>query len=135
MLLKIKNLILAKKELVKYLISGGTAAAVDVLLLYVFTDIFKLWYITSAVLAFIGAFCVSFTLQKYWTFRDLSSSKIHAQISLYLISSVINLGINTLFMYILVDFFHIWYILSQIITSGLIAIGSFFIYKYIIFKK
>ena len=59
-----------KKQLVKYVIGGGTAATVDIFLLYVFTDIFNLWIVYSASLAFLSAFFVSFYIQKYWTFDD-----------------------------------------------------------------
>jgi putative flippase GtrA len=61
---------------VKYVVSGGSAAIVDIVALYVFTDLFGIWYILSAILAFISAFFVSFLLQKYWTFKDNSNTNI-----------------------------------------------------------
>ncbi len=123
-----------KKIYLKYIISGGTAAGVDLVLLYALTDIFGLWYLLSAILAFIAAFFISFYLQKFWTFSDNSREKILKQMILYFMVGLINLCINTLGMYILVDKLEVMYVLAQIIMGALIAISSFLIYKFIIFS-
>jgi putative flippase GtrA len=120
---------------IKYIISGGTAAIVDLAFLAIFVDIFKINYLISAVLAFLIAFSVSFILQKFWTFQDKSTEGVHKQATIYFIVSSANLGINTLLMYLFVDHFHIHYFLSQILASGLLAISSYYIYSRFIFKN
>ncbi len=122
------------KIYIKYVISGGTAAGVDLLILYILTDIFNIWYLLSAGLAFIVAFFVSFYMQKFWTFRDNNRERIYQQMSLYLMVGFLNLGINTGGMYIFVDKIHMMYILAQIIMGGIIAISNFLIYKFVIFS-
>lgn len=117
----------------RFLIAGGTAAATDLTLLYVFTDIFHIWYLLSAVLAFALAFVVSFTLQKFWTFGDHTVDAIHTQLGIYLIIALIGLGINTAAMFLLVDHIGLHYILAQILASAFIAVGNFFAYKHLIF--
>ncbi|MFH1427381.1 MAG: GtrA family protein, partial [Patescibacteria group bacterium] len=62
-------------------------------------------------------------------------ARLSQQMSLYFFVGVVNLGVNTLGMYILVDYFNIYYILAQVIMGGLIAISSFIIYRFFIFKK
>jgi putative flippase GtrA len=122
-------------KVVRYLISGGTAAATDLVLLYIFTSILHIWYLISAILAFIIAFVVSFILQKFWTFTDRSTERWRSQATIYFIITSTNLGLNTLLMYVFVDYFHIHYMISQFIVSGLIAIESYFIYQIFVFKK
>jgi len=124
----------AKMKILRYIISGGTAAIVDLSLLYLFTDVFKIWYIISTVLAFLLAFMVSFSLQKYWTFKDHSNDNIHAQAIIYFAVTSINLGLNTLGMYFCVQYGHIHYLFAQIIVSALIAVESYFAYR-ILFNK
>lgn len=51
----------------RYLISGGTAAAVYLALVYVLTDLAGVWYLASTTIGFVVAFLVSFSLQKLWT--------------------------------------------------------------------
>jgi putative flippase GtrA len=123
------------KIYIKYIISGGTAAFVDLVLLYILTDIFGIWYLASASLAFLVAFFVSFYLQKFWTFRDSSRDRMYQQMSIYMAVGLTNVGINAGGMYVLVDILGIMYIIAQIIMGGLIAIGSFLMYKFVIFKK
>ncbi len=124
-----------RQQIFRYLVSGGTAAAVDIGLLYAFTRFAGLWYLASAVVAFIIAFGVSFFLQKFWTFRDRATDGMHRQAGKYLGVSIFNLCVNTLLVYIFTDAFGLWYILSQVIAAGLVALGSFFVYKYWIFTR
>lgn len=123
-----------KKVYIKYAIAGGTAAMTDFILLFILTDIFHIWYITSATLAFIAAFFVSFFLQKFWTFRDNSRDRMRKQMAMYLAVGVTNTFLNTGGMYALVDHFGLWYILAQAIMSVILALGSFIIYRFVIFK-
>jgi putative flippase GtrA len=118
----------------RYVISGGIATFVDLILLYLFTNIFGIWYIISAIMAFLFAFMVSFSLQKYWTFKDHSSHNIHFQALKYFTVTSINLGLNTLGIFIFVEYGHFHYLASQFIVSALIAVESYFIYHYI-FKE
>ncbi len=128
------NLLLKYKQIIKYLIAGGTAAGVDLILLYVFTDVLGIWYLFSACLAFSIAFFVSFFLQKFWTFRDEDKEVMYKQMRVYLAVAVTNLALNTGLMYIFVDGFKIWYMGAQFIISGLIACESYLIYKFFIFN-
>jgi putative flippase GtrA len=118
----------------RYLVAGGTAAATDLALLYVFTSVLGIWYLISAVLAFLIAFVVSFLLQKFWTFDD-TSEKWKSQAAVYFMITGTNLGLNTLLMYVFVDIFGIHYFVSQFIISGLIAFESYFVYQMFVFKK
>lgn len=122
-------------KVAKYIISGGTAAVVDLFFLYIFVEKCALWYVFSAILAFLIAFSVSFSLQKFWTFKDTSTDKVHKQASVYFIVSVVNLGLNTLLMYIFVDIAKLHYLPSQILAGGLLAISSFFVYSRFIFSS
>lgn len=118
----------------RYLVAGGSAATVDLGLLYVLTEWFSVHYLLSAVLAFIVAFCVSFFLQKFWTFQDHSVERVHSQVVLYFVIAVANLGLNTLLMYILVEHLHLWYFAAQIIAGAFLACGSFFISRNFVFN-
>jgi len=122
-------------KIIRYLISGCTAAVANLSSMYLFTDIFGFWYMYSAVLAFSVAFFVSFLLQKYWTFKEISVKKVHTQISLYLLVGILNLVCNALLLYVFVDILHMWYMTGQFLVSGMIAVWSFFIYRKFIFNQ
>jgi len=125
---------ITQQSIIRFIISGCIATVVNLAILYVLTDIFGIWYLISAVVSFLAAFFVSFSLQKFWTFGDRDTNQLHLQAVKYFIFSSINLVLNTIMIYIFTDFFGIWYILSQIFTAAIIAIESFIIYRFVIFK-
>jgi glycosyltransferase involved in cell wall biosynthesis len=118
-------------EIARFLVTGGTAAAINLLLLYLFTEYGHLWYIASSILSFAAAFAVNFTLQKYWVFASMEHARIRRELPLQLIVSITNLCVNTLILYSLVEYAHLWYISAQIIASAAIAIESFLLFRWI----
>ena len=126
----------AKKHLqvLRFLVTGGIAFAVNISVLYSLTDILSIYYLTSTVLAFLASFSVSFLIQKFWTFQDASTDNAHIQLSLYLVLQVVNLALNTGLMYAFVEYLHIWYVLSQTIIALGLAVISFIVNKRYIFK-
>lgn len=123
------------RQIVKFLIAGGSSTSVDLLIYYVLTYWVGLWYIASAISSFVIAFWISFGLMKFWTFRDRNTKKMLKQTYLYFFVAIINLGISTLLIYLFVDYIHIHKFVSKIIANATIAIESFFVYRYFIFAK
>ncbi|MCX6787205.1 MAG: GtrA family protein [Candidatus Kaiserbacteria bacterium] len=119
----------------RFLLSGSVSTGTDLVLLYLFTDILGIWYLTSAIVAFILAFGVSFTLMKFWTFSDHSRDGFHKQISGYFFVAVVNLTLNTFLVYTFVEWAGLYYLFAQIAAAALIAVESFFVYQHVIFRK
>lgn len=122
-------------QILRYFISGGTALLLDLALLFLFTTIFGLWYLISTVAAFAIAIIVSFLLQKLWTFKDATADRTKKQFIVYIAVAIGNTVLNTFFVYFFVQYLGIFYLLSQIIAAGIIAIESFFIYQHFIFNQ
>ena len=124
-----------RKSVVKFFFAGASAAAVDLLFLFLFYGILKWNLVLSTSLAFILSFAVSFTLQKFWTFRNNCQKKIPIQFVLYITNAVIGLNINGFLMHTLVYDFGLWYLLSQVIVNIGIGVYNFFVYKFIVFRN
>ncbi|MDO8564829.1 MAG: GtrA family protein [bacterium] len=122
-------------RVIRFILSGGTAAIVLLGSLYVLTDLLHIYYLVSSVLAFVASFVVSFTLQKFWTFQDHSMERVHVQASISFIIAVINLGLNTFLLYFLVEHVGMWYMAAQVLIGAVLAFESFFILKFIIFRR
>jgi putative flippase GtrA len=121
-------------KIVKFLIAGGTATLTTFFFLYLFTEVFLLWYLFSSILAFLIAVVVSFTLQKYWTFAGEQEKRGRHQFVIFLAFGAFGLGLNVLSMYLLVDRVGLWYMLAQFITSAGIAVMNYFFYQSVVFK-
>jgi putative flippase GtrA len=113
----------------KFGTSGIIATGTNISVLYLLTSKIGFWYITSTIFAFITAFIVSFTLQKYWVFGNRDNAVIYKHASSFFIVAIINLILNTFLMYICVEYIRLEYIASQVIVSGMIAYESYFLYR------
>ena len=122
-----------KHTWIRFIIAGGTSAFVDLTLLFVLHEAFGVYYLLSAILAFVGAFGVSFTLHKYWTFKS-HQEDTNKQLILYLGTSLFGLFLNTVLMYVFVDVLGVGVMLSQLIVGGMVAFSSFFISRKFVFK-
>jgi putative flippase GtrA len=120
---------------IRYVISGGTSASVNLAVLYIFKYKLHFYYLTASRIAFIVGFFVSLILHKFFTFRDHSTENIHKQTAMYLMSSLFGLSLNTTLMYVFVDILNIWIMFSQVLAGILVASCTFFISKHIVFKK
>lgn len=122
-------------HLLRYLISGGTAATTHVSALFVLVQFAGFHYLMASVFAYILAIGVSFTLQKFWTFQDKLVHDVHMQFGRYITVVLANLILNTFLMYILVSHAGLWYVLAQILTTAVVAVTGYFGYKHFVFVK
>lgn len=120
---------LFSSTVLKYVLSGGIASAVMLGSLLVFREFFGIWYLSASTLAFIFAFVTSFLLQKFWTFAHRGTTDSPKQLVLFFATSLANLGLNGVSMFLLVEKAGIWYLLAQVLVTACIATWSFFIYR------
>lgn len=125
---------LDKYVALRFVISGGTAAFVDLVFLYIFSRVFVINYLLSAIVAFVIAFFVSFTLHKFWTFKS-HGGRSGKQVIMYLATSLFGLIFNTALMYLFVDVFHVEVMRSQVFCGAIVAFSSFFISHNFVFVK
>ncbi len=126
----------------RYVISGSTSAVVDLSVLYVLNSVLHMQYLISAILAFLVAFGVSFSLHKFWTFRTDIQHDSRKQIMLYLGTSLCGLLLNTGLMYLFVDYMlehivldlHVRVIIAQVFAGLLVACCTFFVSRNLVFK-
>jgi len=122
------------KQFARFIVSGGTAAAVGLLTVYILTDILKVWYLASSIVSFLVTFVTAFLLQKFWTFQNHEMTELPKQASFSLGVAIGNFFINAGLMYGLVDILKLHYFLSQFITYAFFGLVDFFIYRLLIFK-
>ena len=123
------------KTFIKYLISGGSAAALMFVLLYAFTEYLHIWYLFSSVLATIVQIVINFCLQKFWAFRGDHAKQTHHQFMMFIGLNVFNLAVNATGMYLLVDLVRLWYMLAQFLMAVVLAAESYILYHLVLFKK
>lgn len=121
-------------QLIRYGISGVTGICINILTLYILTDIVGLWYLMSAVLAFCVTLIVTFSLQKYWTFKDRDNAFV-TQGARYALVALSSLIAGTVLLYVAVDIFGFWYLGSQAVIMFTLAGCTFLANKYFTFHN
>jgi putative flippase GtrA len=114
-------------KLSRFIISGGSAAAVNFIFLYVFTEYLGIFYLISAITSFILSSIVAFLMHKFWTYKNHGRDRIHKEFSFHFLVVSTNLALNTLLVYVFVEWTGLWYIWAQFITSIILAFESFFV--------
>lgn len=123
------------QKILRYIISGATAALVNVGILFVLVDFVHVHYLSASIASYLLAIIVSFLLQKFWTFRESVPGQVHTQFALYTLITLVNLCLNTVLMYTFVSVLGMWYLLAQIVSGLLIAVSSYFVYQRFVFRR
>ena len=121
-------------QIIRYSLWWWLAALLDIALLYVFTDVFHIYYLISACLSFVIAFLFWYFFQKYVTFRNYSKKHI-IQWGLFLLFQLIGQGIYILLLWIGVDHLHIYYLFVAVLAKGIAFIRNYISNYYFNFKK
>lgn len=117
------------KNFILYVICGGIATLVDIASLYFFTDVLEIYYLISVVLAFPLGVLTNYALNKYFNFRNFSSEHFQ-QLTKFTLVALGGLFLNVMIIYILVEFFGLWYIFSKCVAAGLVLFYSYFMHRY-----
>lgn len=116
---------LAQQRFLRFLIMGGLAGSIDLLLLYFFTSILGLWYIYSGILSFGIVSIISFVLHKRFTFKNDRPDyyQQYFKFSLVILGGMI---INNGLLFIFTQTFGLWYIFSRILSSLIAMSWNYF---------
>lgn len=112
-------------QFIRYFFVGGIAAVVNIGLLFVLVDLFKINYIVSNILAFMCGLMVNYILSKKLVFSHDSSFNKVMEITMYVIIGVLGLVFDTFMLWIFTSKFKIYYMLSKIISTLLTFIWNF----------
>ena len=123
------------KKLVRFLVSGATAAAVEYgTFLVLYTVLFDEQYLVVAQsISFMAGFIVSFLLNKHWVFQ--TKGKSNSELVRYTILAGVNLLLSNILLLLLTSELGIIYWLAKFIIMATIAIWNYVIFQKIVFKS
>lgn len=128
---KYKNLIY---QFLKYVFVGGMAFLFDFGTLYILTEYFGIYYLTSSVVAFIIGLNVNYFLAKFLVFKASKIKDIKKEY-LYIVGiSLSALFLNQILLFLLTEKIGIYYLLSKIIITIILLFYNFIIRKVFIFE-
>jgi len=129
----------------RYAVSGGSNAVLGFLVYYVSYKFilqekdlhFGFYAFKAHVAALFFSFCISFPIgffmAKYVVFSD-SNIKGRVQLFRYFMVCLFNLALNYILLKILVEIFHIYPTIAQILTIGVVILISYLAQRHFSFK-
>lgn len=122
------------KEIILYLIFGVLTTIVNIASFYILVDILKINWIVSNVAAWILSVLFAYFTNKTYVFESKNSNIIKEFIS-FIICRILSLGIDMVFMFILIDLLNVSNLISKIIVNIIVVIANYIFSKFLIFKK
>ena len=122
---RIINLVFSKTFIsqgIRFAVVGGIGTLVNLSILYILTDIYGILYLISETFAFIAAVIHNYIWNKVFTFHEDFKEKVVGKGVKFTIICIIALIVNLLVLFILVEYFEIFYLLAEI---GAICVAFF----------
>lgn len=112
-------------QLMRFGIVGGTAFLIDYGILYCLTEFADINYLISGMFSFAISVIYNYILSRIWVFEVKENNNKIKEFSIFVILSIIGLGINQLIMYIGVDKIGIHYMVTKIIATAIVMVYNF----------
>jgi putative flippase GtrA len=130
--LRIHNFV--KSHFFKFLLIGGFCTLQNIIWLYVLTTILGLHYLISTTILAIVVNSLGFYLNRRFAFKKRGKENFLYELWKYHTVMLSSFLIVLVSMYILVDIFHIWYLLANIIITICMVLYNFLMHKKWTFK-
>ena len=136
----IKNLIerfVPFDKFIKFCVVGGLGTLLNLFILYISVELFGIWYIYGAAFSFVIVITFNFSLNKIWTFKDKERETIAVtgQYLIYVVIGGVGMAINIAFLYLLVEYFHIQYLLAELVAILIATLWNFQGTRFLVFKS
>ena len=120
-------------QILKFGVVGVIAFLIDYGLLYILTEYANIYYLISSIISFTVSLIFNYILSIKWVF-DVTKKQTYKEVIVFVVLSVIGLGINQLVMYLGSDIMHIYYMLTKLVATAIVMVWNFITRKIFIEK-
>ena len=113
------------KQVLRFLVVGGTAFLIDFSALYILTEWLELDYLLANAISFTTSVIYNYILSTLWVFDTKRKKSKVWELILFILLSLVGLGINQGIMWITVEQASINYLLSKILATAFVMIFNF----------
>ena len=121
------------QDIIIYFIVGCLSTFVN-LLSYAFYRLFIPSYLINIVLSWLTSLVFAFFMNRKYVFKS-TNNKIKQEFLSFTISRLLTLGMEILFMYLLVDLIQVNDLIAKVIVQFLVFLANYLFGKFIVFKK
>jgi len=121
-------------QVFRYILSGAAALAVDYSILVTLTQTFKLYYLTSAAIAFMLGSTVSYILNVTWVFDRRAFDDRRLEVLIFFSIGIVGLTLNHYCIQFFTEIVKLHYLGSKAISTITVFSMNFIARKYILFR-
>ncbi len=123
------------EQIMKFGVVGVICFGIDYGLMIFLTELCGISYLVSSGISFSVSVVVNYTLSLKFVFEtDKDNNKV-VEFLIFIILSVVGLGINQVLMWVCVDKLHVYYMISKIGVTGVVMVYNFVTRKLILEKS
>jgi len=122
-------------QIFRYILSGAVACAVDYSTLVTLTQVFKLYYLTSAAIAFMVGAVVSYALNITWVFDQRAFSDRRMEALLFFSIGIAGLFLNHYCIQFFTETVKLHYLGSKVISTIAVFTVNFTARKFLLFRQ
>lgn len=113
------------EQICKFGVVGVIAFLIDYGFLYIFTEFFGIHYLVSGAMSFCISVIFNYIASIIWVFDTKKDSNKVKEFVVFIVLSVIGLGINQVVMWGMVDHLNIYYMFSKIVATAVVMVYNF----------
>ncbi len=113
------------KQIFRFAVVGGTAFVIDYGVLFILNEWLGVNYIIASALSFSISVIYNYILSILWVFDPNEEQSKQEQFIVFMVLSIIGLGINTLIMWISVEQFKLPVMFSKVIATAVVMVYNF----------
>lgn len=121
-------------QFLRYILVGWIVFIIDFSSLFILTEVFGIYYLISAALAFTLGLIANYFLSISWVFNTRILTKRHFELGIFAVIGIIGLFFNEVLIWFLTEDQEINYLISKIFASVLILFWNFYARKFILFR-
>ena len=122
-------------QIMKFGVVGFICFGIDYGLMIFLTEVCGIGYLMSSGISFSVSVMVNYALSLTFVFETAKDNNKIAEFFVFIILSVIGLGINQVLMWVCVDKIHVHYMISKIGVTGVVMVYNFVTRKLILEKS
>lgn len=121
-------------QILRYVLAGTLAYVIDYSMLIVYVEIFGMYYLTAAAIAFLIGAVTSYILNTAWVFNRRAFKDMRLEFAVFVALGAAGLFLNHWCIKFFTESVNLHYLVSKLFSAIVVSAANFSARKYILFR-